>query len=244
MQPVHDHDDRPGVLVVEAAVEGVVEPFVCRPALGLRQRLLGFQRVVDDDQVGAAPGQHAADRGGEPAALRRRLELRHRLPGGREPGREHPPVPLADDDAPAIARQFVGELLGVGSAQDLQARLVPETPGRKRDRGQQRLRVPRRQVDDQPADLAAAHRRELRRDELDMPAGRKRGLRIKLGETGLRKACEIDAQQCRDFLGRERRLRSCRPRRRHPSGPADPRIKSGEEGETHSTSAEAVRHLG
>ncbi len=63
MQPVHDQDDRPLLLVVEAAVERVVEPFVGRPALGLGQRLLGFQRVVDDDQVGAAPGQHPADRG-------------------------------------------------------------------------------------------------------------------------------------------------------------------------------------
>ena len=48
-----------------------------------------------------------------------------------------------------------------------------------------------------------------------MPAGRERGPRIKLGETGLRKTREIDSQQCRDFLGRGSRLRSCRPRRRH-----------------------------
>src|SRR6516164_2292822 len=55
----------PESLVVEPAVEGVVVPFVGGLALRLRQRLLGLQRVVDDDDVGTSPGQHAADRGGD-----------------------------------------------------------------------------------------------------------------------------------------------------------------------------------
>jgi hypothetical protein len=40
MQPVHDQHDGTRQLVVEPAVEGVVVPFVGRPALRLRQRLL------------------------------------------------------------------------------------------------------------------------------------------------------------------------------------------------------------
>jgi hypothetical protein len=80
VQAVHDHDDGSLELVIEPAVEGMVEPLIGRPPLGLRQRLLGLQRIVDDDQVGAPPGQHAADRGGEPAALCGRLEFGHRLP--------------------------------------------------------------------------------------------------------------------------------------------------------------------
>jgi hypothetical protein len=55
VQAVHDQHDRTRALVVEAAVKRMVEPFVRRPALGLGQRLLGLQRVVDDDQIGAAP---------------------------------------------------------------------------------------------------------------------------------------------------------------------------------------------
>ena len=35
VQPVHDQHDRPTLPVVEARVEGVVEPFVGRPPLGL-----------------------------------------------------------------------------------------------------------------------------------------------------------------------------------------------------------------
>ena len=49
----------------------------------------------------------------------------------REPRREEPLVPVAGDDAPAIARQFVGEVLPVAGAEDLRARVVPETPAGK-----------------------------------------------------------------------------------------------------------------
>ena len=80
MQAVHDQHDGTLLLVIQPAIEGMVEPLVGRSPLGLRQGLLGLQRIIDDDRVGTPPGQHAADRGREPAALRRRLELRHRLP--------------------------------------------------------------------------------------------------------------------------------------------------------------------
>ena len=42
VQPVHDQDYRARALVVEAAVERMVEPFVRRPPLGLRQCLIGL----------------------------------------------------------------------------------------------------------------------------------------------------------------------------------------------------------
>jgi hypothetical protein len=48
------------------------------------------------------------------------------------------------------SRQFVGEILRVTDAQDLHAGIVPEAPRRKGDRGQVRLQVAWRQVDDQP----------------------------------------------------------------------------------------------
>ena len=196
VQPVHDQHDRAGELVVEPTVEGVVVPVVGRLALRLRQRLLGFQGIVDDDQVGAAPGQHAADRGGEPAALRGRVEFRHRCALRREARpREDLPVPAAPDDVPAVAREFVGEVLRIADAEYLRRRLAPETPGRKRDRSQQRLQMARRQVDDEPPDFARAHCRELRGDHLDVPAHRKARPRVELAETALRNADEIAAQQ-------------------------------------------------
>jgi hypothetical protein len=104
VQPVHDKNDRTRPGVVQSAVEGVVEPVVRRLALGLRQGLLGFQRIVDDDDVGTPSGQDATDGGGKPAALRRGLELGHGLPLRREAGREELPVRVAGEDMPAIAR--------------------------------------------------------------------------------------------------------------------------------------------
>jgi hypothetical protein len=126
------------LLVVEAAVEGVVEPLVGGAPVGLGQGILGFQRVVDDNGNGVRtpPGQHAADRSGEPAALSRGFELGCGLPLRREPGREQTPVPVAGDDAPAVARELVGEVLGIADAEDLRTRPVTEAPGRKGDRGQ------------------------------------------------------------------------------------------------------------
>jgi hypothetical protein len=46
--------DRARELVVQPAVEGVVVPVVGRLALRLRQCLLGFERIIDDDEIGAA----------------------------------------------------------------------------------------------------------------------------------------------------------------------------------------------
>src|ERR1700730_12727898 len=86
--------------------------------------------------------------------------------------REEALVPVAGEEAPALARQLVGEVLAPGlrlrwpvavkpgsDTDDLRTRLVAEAPGRKRDRGEVRLQMARRQADDQPPDPAGEHRR-------------------------------------------------------------------------------------
>jgi len=55
--------------------------------------------------------------------------------------------------------------------------------------------VARRQVDDEPPDLAVAQCHELRGDDFDVPAHRKAGPRVQVAETALRKADEIAPQQ-------------------------------------------------
>ena len=101
----------------------------------------------------------------------------------RQPGRRKQlPVPVAGNDAPAIARQFVGEVLRVAGAEELGARVVTQAPGRKRDRRHMRLQMARRHADHQPADAALAHRRELAGHDLDMPGHRQAGARVELVE--------------------------------------------------------------
>jgi hypothetical protein len=80
VQPVHYQHDGTLLLIVQSTVERVVEPFVGALPVGFRQCLFGFQWIVDDDDVGTPPSQHAADRSGNATALGGRLELRHRLP--------------------------------------------------------------------------------------------------------------------------------------------------------------------
>src|SRR5208283_763751 len=61
VQPLHHCDDCSGTLVVEARDERSAEPIDHPLARGFRLRLSGVERVVDDDEIGAASGQRAAD---------------------------------------------------------------------------------------------------------------------------------------------------------------------------------------
>jgi len=78
--------------------------------------------------------------------------------------------------------RLVREILGIADAEDLGRPVVSETPGRKGDGGHQGFEMTGRQIDDQPADLALAHRGQLGGDDLDMPIHRQLGLRIEVME--------------------------------------------------------------
>ena len=54
MKPLHDDHDRAGPLVIEARQEGVVEGLVDPPTLLLGQGVGRLDRVVNDDEIGAA----------------------------------------------------------------------------------------------------------------------------------------------------------------------------------------------
>ena len=97
----------------------MVEPLVGGAALRVGVRLFRLQRIVDQDDVGAAPGQHAAGGGGEPVALPGGDELLHSLTVSGEAGRKDLPIPRAHHDTAAIAGELVGEVLGIADAQDL-----------------------------------------------------------------------------------------------------------------------------
>ena len=185
----------------------MVKPLVRRLPLGSPQGLLRLQRIVNDDDVGATSSQHPADRGGEPAALCRRLELRHGPPLGGETGPEGPLIPAARGDAAAITGELVGEILPPGYArdrpspskpggdtEDLRAGLAVEARRRKRHRPQQRFQIARRHIDNQPADFARTHCGQLCRDDLDVPVHRERHERVERAKTALREGSEIQPQ--------------------------------------------------
>jgi hypothetical protein len=173
----------------------VVVPLVGGFALRVGERLFRLQRIVDDDDVGAASGQHAACRGGEPIALAGGDELLHRLAMRRQAGRKDLSIPRAHHDAAAIAGEFVGEILGIADAEDLGRRVEPEIPGRKGDRGHQGFQMPRWQVDDQSPDLAFSHLGQLGGDDFEVPVHRQVGLRVEVVEAASGKSREVMPQQ-------------------------------------------------
>jgi len=93
------------------------------------------------------------------------------------------------------SRQFVGEVLCVADAEQPGARVVPQAPGRKADRGQMRLQVARRQIDDHAPAAAGADCLELCGEDVLVPAQRELAAGIELAKALLRKACKIGAQQ-------------------------------------------------
>src|SRR5205823_970941 len=93
--------------------------------------------------------------------------------------------PLHYDHNRAVA--LVGELLAIADTEELDRRIVAETPGWEGDRGHQGFKMPRWQVDDQPPDRALPHRGQLGGDNFEVPVCRKRRLRVEFGKTALSK---------------------------------------------------------
>ena len=191
VQPLHDQHDRAMALVVQPAVERMLVPGVGGSTLRVRQGLIRLERVVDHDQVGASPGQHASDRGREPEAVRGRGEFLHRMLAERQPCRKELLVPSARHDGATITRQLVRQVLGIADAQDLSRRIMAQAPGRQCDRGAERLEVAWRNIDDEAPDRAATDLIELCRHHLHMPVQVELGLRVEVVKATLDKRAKI-----------------------------------------------------
>ena len=126
MQALHDQHDRAVQLVVKSAVERVVVPVVDHFALALRLGVQRLDRVVDDDRVGAAPGQDAADRGCQPVSLASGDQLLQGWFCRRQPGLgKDPPIERAHHQGARVARQLVRKFLGVADADDRGRGILP-----------------------------------------------------------------------------------------------------------------------
>src|SRR3984893_5851182 len=208
VKSLHDNDDAALGLVVESAQQGVVIPFIdCLPPR-FGQRLIGFEGIVDDDQIGAATGQPPADRGRHAGSLPCCCKIVHRLPL-RQPGREQRAIPAGRHDAPTVARELIGEVLAVARADDVRRRIMTKQPGGKGDRSTMRLEASRRQVDDETPDLPLAARFELGRDHLEMRGQHQRGLRVQFVERAHDKAHQILTQDDPIFGGRDGHFDAC-----------------------------------
>ena len=119
VQALHDEHDGSGVLIVEAAEQGVADPLleVEPPRVGLR--VGGLQRVIDDNDVAAPAGERASGRCGEPEPAPRRHELGFsRLGRIESSGGEGGLIPGRHHHRPAIARVLGGKVGRIADADD------------------------------------------------------------------------------------------------------------------------------
>ena len=132
VQALHHHHDGISVLVVEPRHQGPAVP-VDHPLAGrVRHRLLALEGIVDDDEVGAAPRQSAADRGRVAAAAGGGDELGAGI-FCRTHGREESPIPRRIDDHSELAMQFGGQLGRIAHDDNSARRIVTHKPCDKGD---------------------------------------------------------------------------------------------------------------
>ena len=189
-------------LVVEPRIKRRIEPVVGRGAAALGHGVGRLHRIVDQNDVGAAPRQHAADRGRDAVAAAGGHELGEWLGG--EPCRKQRAVPWRRHHLPAIAGEFVRQVLGIGDVDDGESRIMAEQPSRQGDRGGERLQMPRRHVDDEPLHTAVGHALKFCRQNLGVPGRRKFLAAVQLGEAAHQEGIKIGPDQGLDFGGGER----------------------------------------
>jgi hypothetical protein len=201
MQALHDHDDGARGLVVEAAQQRIVVPFVDRVAPGFRQGIVRLERIVDDDDIGATAGQDAADRRRHSGSLLGGGEVVDGL-SLREPGGKQRLVPGGVHDVAAVACQLVGEVLAVAGADDVFCCIMAKQPCDEGDRRAVRFELAWRQVDDEPFDLAAPHGFQFGGDQLDIGRAEERRLRIEFVERSFDETHKVASEEIPVIVGR------------------------------------------
>ena len=164
MEALHDHDDGVLGLVVETGEQRVGVPLLGTFACCFRIGILRLHGIVDDDEVAAAAGERAADRGRQPVASERGRELQLGVLGRADPGvRKQAIVQRRAHDRAAVVGVFAGESFRIADANDPPPRVMAEDKGRECDRGADRFETARRHRDDQALDLTLAARASERR---------------------------------------------------------------------------------
>jgi hypothetical protein len=119
VEPLHDQDDAAGLLVIETAKHGVVEPFIGGEATSVGERVIRFEGIVNDDEVSSPTGHGAANRRGDPYSSVGRGELVHSCFRRRESRPKQTLIKLARHELTAVAGVLLGEILGVAGSNHL-----------------------------------------------------------------------------------------------------------------------------
>src|SRR5713101_8119624 len=205
MQPLHDNDQAGILLVIQPAIEGMVEPIIDSIALRFRECLIRLKWIVDDDQVCTSAGQHTADRGGQTTTIMGSLKFLHRLLLRRESSGKQTSVPLTGHYSSAVHGMFIGQVLAVAGADDLGTGVMTQNISRESDRGRVRLQRTRRHINNQTWPFASEACLQLRRDEFVMPVMGERKTGIELKKSAVHECVEVIPTKCLIFSRTDRR---------------------------------------
>ena len=176
VQALHDRNDRARLLVIEPRDECAAIPIDHALPCWLRMDFVGVEGIVDDDQIGASPGERSSDRGRVSAPPLGRDELETGFPRPSQRGKERR-VPLGADDHPKLSMEFGGEVARIACHDHAACRIVAEQPSDIRNRDADRFERARRLVDQQAPALARVDPYQLMGDRIHMPV-------VKIGFAG------------------------------------------------------------
>ena len=113
--------------------------------------LLRVDRVIDDDEIAAAPGKCSSYRRSEaPASLGCFKIARGRTLCRSDCPRKLLPVPCRLHDREAVAGMLSCKIVGISHDDKVATRVLTQHPSHPRDRNRDRLQVSRRHCDQQP----------------------------------------------------------------------------------------------
>src|SRR6516165_7161029 len=202
VQPLHDYDDGVGGLVVQAAEQRVRVPLLGAFAGCFRIGILRLERIVDDNEVAAAAGEGATDRGGQPVATAGGGKFQFSVLDRTNPSlRKQAIVEGRAHEGAAVVGMLAGQSLSIADTDDPPCRVVAENEGGEYDRRTDRLEATRWHRDDQALGLALKHPRQRKSDGLDMPVWGERRTGRDDRKGRLYKAIEVFAKDgSDDFL--------------------------------------------
>ena len=180
MQTLHHDDDGARLFVVEPGDQRAAVPIDHALARGRGERLFGFQRIVDNNQIRAAAGQCAAYRSRISTAAGGGYKFRSRVPCWAHRG-EQMTIPRRIDHHPELPMQLGCEVIGIADNDNAASRIVSQQPRNIGDRNRQGFQRARRLVDQETATAAALDFKQLMNDRLNVPVGKIRTT----GENGI-----------------------------------------------------------
>lgn len=137
MQALHDDNADALLFVIKAAVQRIVVPVIHRLSSGFRPGIIGLERVVDNDDISAAPGQRPTDGGREPEAVFGcRYFILGILAANLRTGKDLL-IPLALDDRAELPHKLLGQFVAIADGNDARSRILPQNPCRQDDRKQE-----------------------------------------------------------------------------------------------------------